>query len=620
MDEVSKKHHLQERGGVWYYRRRVPADCVASIGRRMIFTSLDTRDRKEARHRRDVKDVEWNARFEAASALASNVSATTSAGSIDPAAASPEIDRAHIVRLVQDYVARKDALMEKRLENHRPVDEEDRQERISEAAYELQMQRDLDDPRAGAWIARAEREIAWRGSTLPDYDRVTPPAVLDLLSRALIELTKRKLARLSGDRERAFFDELFGPHQRPAASFGEVAVQFLREEEEEAASNKVSQKSRDRTQAQVALVRELVGDDAPVAAINYDRCMEVRRTLAKVPTNWRKHYNGFALGDAIRRGEAEGRPCLGAITQNQNLAVFRRILDLAVRKGLLGSNPATGIRPLQRDDVQLADKRRAFTLDQLSQFFRSRLYRAAAECRPPAFDHPKHGGWRFWLAPLMLFAGLRPNEACQALASDVRRTERGTWYIEVTDEAGGEEAPKRTLKTQSSRRRVPIHPQLIKMGFLEFVEARRSLGPQARLFDTPADKYGNAASYALRWFREHYLPKALAIEERQAFYSFRHSFRDALRRATANADVLEALGWSQGARVVSDHYGTRLDPDQLLGPISEVTYPGLDLSHLEVEHRSERNEGPTLRLTEDRDDLRKARTPDARDDRPQRLL
>lgn len=618
MCEVPKNHHLQNRDGVWYYRRRVPADCVVAIGRSMIFASLSTRDLKEARLRRDLRDVEWNARFEAASGSISKVPNT--AGSPAPGNALLDVDRVHIVRLVQDYVARKDALMERRLENHGPVDEEDRQEQICEAAYELQMHKDLDDPRSGAWIARAERELAWWGSGSPDDDRTTPPAVLDLLSRALTELTKRKLARLTGDREKAFFDELFGQHERPAASFGELATQFLREDAEEAASNQVSKKSRDRTEAQVTLIRELVGDAVPVATIDYDRCMEVRRALAKVPTNWRKHYKGFAVGDAIRRGEAEGRPCLGAITQDQNLAVFRRILDLAVRKGLLGSNPASGIRPLHRDSITLADKRRAFTLAQLVQFFGSSLYKAAAENSPRPFDHPKYGGWRFWLAPVMLFAGLRPNEACQALVSDVRRTELGTWYIEVTDEAGGEDTPKRTLKTQSSRRRVPIHPQLIRLGFLEFVELRKLRGARARLFDTPLDKYENAASYPLRWFRELYLPKAIALEERQAFYSFRHSFRDALRRAKANADVLEALGWSQGARVVSDHYGTRLDPDQLLGPISEVTYPGLDLSFLEVEHRRDPTEGPILSLTEDRDDLRKARTPDARDDRPQKLL
>ena len=586
----------------------------------MIFKSLGTRDLKEARRLRDMEDVICNELFGASAGVLSGNDTNTPSGPSAPAAATPQLDRADIIRRVQDYVARNDARLEKRHEEHRPVDEEDKQDRVKEAAHELQMLKDLDDPRAGAWIARAEREIGWWGSTPPDDDMATPAAVLDLLSRALTELTKRKLARLTGDRERAFFDELFGPQERSTASFGELAGQFLREEEEEAASNKVSQKSRDRTKAQVTLIRELVGDGVPVAAIDYDRCMGVRRTLAKVPTNWNKHYKGFALVDAIRRGEAEERPCLGAIVQDQNLAVFRRILDLAVRKKLLGSNPATGIRPMQRDNVSLADKRRAFSLDQLTQFFRSPLYQAAAANGAFPFKHPKHGGWRFWLAPLMLFAGLRPNEACQALASDVRRTERGTWYIEVTDEGGGEEAPRRTLKTQSSRRRIPIHPQLIRMGFLEFVEARRSLGAHARLFETSHDKYENAASYPLKWFRERYLPKAVAMEERQAFYSFRHSFRDALRRAKANADVLEALGWSQGSRVVSDHYGTRLDPDQLLGPISEVAYPGLDLSHLEVGHRRDVDGGSALHSGGDRDEQQEARTQDAGEDRPQRLL
>jgi integrase len=90
------------------------------------------------------------------------------------------------------------------------------------------------------------------------------------------------------------------------------------------------------------------------------------------------------------------------------------------------------------------------------------------------------------------------------------------------------------------------------------------------------------ASYALKRFRDTFLPQAVELRPRQPFYSLRHSFRDALRRAEASADILKALGgWTQGA-AVSDAYGEGLSPDDLKDAVARLSYPGLDLSHLYV--------------------------------------
>ena len=61
----------------------------------------------------------------------------------------------------------------------------------------------------------------------------------------------------------------------------------------------------------------------------------------------------------------------------------------------------------------------------------------------------------------------------------------------------------KTLKTATSRRKIPVHPELIKIGFLQFVESRKKTTSSPRLFpDLKPDKYGNHASYALKRFRE----------------------------------------------------------------------------------------------------------------------
>jgi len=84
----------------------------------------------------------------------------------------------------------------------------------------------------------------------------------------------------------------------------------------------------------------------------------------------------------------------------------------------------------------------------------------------------------------------------------------------------------------------------------------------------------------LKRFRDSYLPNAIKLEPRQSFYSFRHSWRDALRRINAPSSTLRAVGgWSQG-KVASDAYGDQFDPDFQIKFIKKVSFPGLDLTAL----------------------------------------
>jgi hypothetical protein len=80
------------------------------------------------------------------------------------------------------------------------------------------------------------------------------------------------------------------------------------------------------------------------------------------------------------------------------------------------------------------------------------------------------------------------------------------------------------------------------------------------------------------------LPDEVELDARQTFYSFRHNFRDALRRAEAPPDALQALGgWSQGKNV-SDDYGDKCDPDYQSRYLQRVAY-ALDLSFLHGENQ-----------------------------------
>jgi len=106
----------------------------------------------------------------------------------------------------------------------------------------------------------------------------------------------------------------------------------------------------------------------------------------------------------------------------------------------------------------------------------------------------------------------------------------------------------RRLKNAGSRRVVPIHPELVRIGFLRFVEeVRQGGGSKARIFPllTPGPKGGLGEAWS-KWFGRYI--RGLGITNRASvFHSFRHSFKDALRRAGVSEDVNDALTDTRGA-------------------------------------------------------------------------
>src|SRR5579862_9324200 len=64
---VSDQRLLRRGNGVYYYRRRVPLPLVEKIGMKVVQISLHTTNVKEAKKRRTMCDLQWDARFEACS-------------------------------------------------------------------------------------------------------------------------------------------------------------------------------------------------------------------------------------------------------------------------------------------------------------------------------------------------------------------------------------------------------------------------------------------------------------------------------------------------------------------------------------------------------------------------
>src|SRR5690606_32218623 len=123
------------------------------------------------------------------------------------------------------------------------------------------------------------------------------------------------------------------------------------------------------------------------------------------------------------------------------------------------------------------DDRDPFSLGQLEKIFRAPIYTGCQS----AHDWSKPGNevlidsGRYWVPLISLFSGARMGEIIQLRTSDVRE-EEGIVHFALLDEEDDQR-----LKTANARRRIPMHPELVELGFLKLVERRRK-ADEARLF------------------------------------------------------------------------------------------------------------------------------------------
>lgn len=186
-------------------------------------------------------------------------------------------------------------------------------------------------------------------------------------------------------------------------------------------------------------------------------------------------------------------------------------------------------------------------------------------------ERPKGGGGEtcYLLPVLALHAGARYGELLQLFASDVRK-EAGILYLDFNSEGS------KHLKTDTSHRRVPLHPELVRLGFLKYVEQQREAGSGARLFPSlRASVQGVLTSRFSKWLSP-YGQSLIAPSPgvRKTFHSFRHGFKDACREAGVPEDVRDQLCGHKNP-TVGRGYGSGHSFKMLAAWVSKISYPGV---------------------------------------------
>jgi integrase len=319
----------------------------------------------------------------------------------------------------------------------------------------------------------------------------------------------------------------------------------------------------------ISLATELIGTDKVIKAVGIEDVKAFRNALSSLPPNYMKSSGkkGWTAKEAIA-ANAAGKS-LSPKTQWKYFALFKQLLIWARDEGFVDTVPGNNIKVGGLKKVAPGDLRDPYSADQLTKIYQSPLYTGheSEDVRHKPGNLRLRDGY-FWVPLIALFSGMRLGEIIQLLKSDVKQ-EGGVWYFDVTKGEG------KSLKTASSKRRVPIHRALIELGFLKFITA----GPvSGRVF--PEIKKG-ADGYASHNFSKWWSRYAVHVgfkTDRTVFHSFRHNFLDALRAASSPEYINKVLmGHTDNS--VHGGYGSGATLAALKEVIDRVAYP-IDLSYL----------------------------------------
>lgn len=139
-----------------------------------------------------------------------------------------------------------------------------------------------------------------------------------------------------------------------------------------------------------------------------------------------------------------------------------------------------------------------------------------------------------------------------------------------------------SIKTEGSRRIVPIHPELVQVGFLKYLMGRVKTKDGPSLFpDAIRNERRQMMADFSREFGKYLKRVGLKEGRGLSFYSFGHGAIDAFRRAGYLDEKFKFLiGHCKGT--MTGRYGTL--PQEILEQrvklVNAIVYPGLMLDHL----------------------------------------
>ena len=302
-------------------------------------------------------------------------------------------------------------------------------------------------------------------------------------------------------------------------------------------------KTAEEKKRTLEIVKVVLGGDTPVKSFTTEHVRTVRDFMqglrARVELDSANPINMQAKRESDR---------LNPKTSSKYFGYFRSFLKLLVTEGYLEAEPGETIK-LAIPKGSVRGIVRSFNFEELDTIFSSPLYAGFhSKKRRHQPGTMKRQDGLYWMFLLGLHTGMRAGELLQISKSDIRVNDQIS-HIDIRSDLD--------LKTASSVRKVPLHPDLFEYGLVGWLSERPKIAEQRLFCEIALGPQGHRTGTAFKQLNAYLKRIGVKTGRDLVFHSFRHSFMDATRNSkvpyerakqiVGHVDSSVSGGYGQGA-------------------------------------------------------------------------
>ena len=289
---------------------------------------------------------------------------------------------------------------------------------------------------------------------------------------------------------------------------------------------------------------EIIGD-VPVTSINSQMVFEYKQKYLRVPNRRQQipKYEGKTISEILEMNPTEeGR---SVYSMNQSIRRLSTIAKWCCANTSMTENPFASAT---EKGLKKTVKRKNFSDEELVRVFEPKVF-LSSNIYFNGNQPNRHSN--YFIPIIMLFTGARVNEVAQLHMGDVykvrdkksRKQDTDLWIFDFkSDEC--ECCPpehRKSIKNQSSHRRIPVHPSLLDLGLIRYRNILEKKG-ETRLFpklNYYKGKGGWSGSFS-HWWNVTYLPK-IGLKNLKDRKTDTHTFRHTCLNKMKSNGVEESL-------------------------------------------------------------------------------
>ena len=323
---------------------------------------------------------------------------------------------------------------------------------------------------------------------------------------------------------------------------------------------------------------EIIGN-IPVSSLSKDSIRTYISTQIKLPPNRRKNpkYREMSIVEVMK---LKGVKPQSRINVNKFLTRLTTFMNFGVSQGYIKENYILGMKiPIPKTEGR--KKREPFSPEDLVKILSPKSYLdwtvdfglKTKSAKPNVVKYQNPFYWSFLIG---IFSGMRTNETAQLRIEDIIKKEN-VWMISIDETEG------KSVKTTSSIRKVPVHPTLISLGFIDYVKIIKSKGVD-RVFPELTKQRDGYSTKISQHYNEKFLPSVgVWIRQTKVLYSTRHTFINRCYNKGVDRDIIKSIVGHEPDFTMDVYGGNPFTPKQLYQGISKVSYSNIRWNRLKVD-------------------------------------